>query len=107
MRGSSAQHSSSASLMGGMELLEDLHGLTWAAVLGLVFSGSSVNHLFSGGKKPQTQADDERRLFALILIKNNIRSTSLCSGLPDKEAQTDVPLAPPSARSLLSPTCAS
>lgn len=51
MRGSSAQHSSSASLMGGMELLEDLHGLTWAAVLGLVFSGSSVNHLFSGGEK--------------------------------------------------------
>lgn len=49
--GSSAQHSSSTSLMGGMELLEDLHGLAWATVLRLVFSGSSVNHLFSGEKK--------------------------------------------------------
>lgn len=49
MRGSPAQHWSSASLMGGMELLEDLHGLTWVTVLRWAFSGSSVNHVFSGG----------------------------------------------------------
>lgn len=36
--------------MGGTELLEGLHGLRWAALLRVVFSGSSVNHLFSGGK---------------------------------------------------------
>lgn len=45
--------------MGRMELLEDLHGLTWLAVRRYVLSRSSVNHLFSGGK-PQT-GDDERR----------------------------------------------
>lgn len=65
MRGSSAQHSSSASLMGGMELLEDLHGLTWVTILRFVFSGSSVNHLLSGGGEPQTQGDDEIMLFCI------------------------------------------
>lgn len=56
-RGSGAQHSSSASLMGGIKLLVDLHWLTWlmervftgliCMVLRWVFSGSSVNHVFS------------------------------------------------------------
>lgn len=55
-RGSGAQHSSSASLMGGIKLLVDLHWLTWlmervftgliCMVLRWVFSGSSVNHVF-------------------------------------------------------------
>lgn len=65
---SGAQHSSSASLMGGIKLLEDLYWLTWLTarvftglicmVLRWVFSGSSVNHVFSE-KKPKSHRDKE------------------------------------------------
>lgn len=70
MRGSPAQHWSSASLMGGMELLEDLHGLTWVTVLRWAFSGSSVNHVFSGGKNrycPDLEPNGGKRVFLCYL----------------------------------------
>lgn len=67
-RGSGAQHSSSASLMGGIKLLVDLYWLTWLTarvftglicmVLRWVFSGSSVNHVFSE-KEPKSYRDKE------------------------------------------------
>lgn len=73
MRGSPAQHWSSASLMGGMELLEDLHGLTWVTVLRWAFSGSSVNHVFSGGSTeakrgcPDLEPNGRKRRFFCYL----------------------------------------
>lgn len=65
---SGAQHSSSASLMGGIKLLVDLYWLTWlmvslftgliCMVLRWVFSGSSVNHVFSE-KETKSYRDKE------------------------------------------------
>lgn len=66
--GQVSQHSSSASLMGWIKLLVDLYWLTWLTVrvfIGLicmvlrwVFSGSSVNHVFSE-KEPKSYRDKE------------------------------------------------
>lgn len=100
-RGFPAQHWSSASLMGGMELLEDLHGLTWVTVLRWAFSGSSVNHVFSEGGKHRSCPDLEpngrkRGVSVLPMITNDGRSISLCPGLSDKEARALVTGAPPS-----------
>lgn len=102
MRGSPAQHWSSASLMGGMELLEDLHGLTWVTVLRWAFSGSSVNHVFSGGgehrgkeRLPRFRTEwKKKEVFLLPMIKNDGRSICLCPSLSDKEARALVTGAP-------------
>lgn len=90
--------------MGGMELLEDLHGLTWVTVLRWAFSGSSVNHVFSGGGSteakigcPDLEPNGRKRgFFVLPMIKNDGRSIYLCPSLSDKDARALVIDAPPS-----------